>query len=87
VERITPAQEPFSAKALELFREMHALQSFGDRWWELHNKLFDELRAKPWEFPCIEPPGTPYEAGWNRKTSDEAQARYVALAAACGLAP
>jgi len=24
-----------------------------ERWWELHAQLADELRCKPWEWPCI----------------------------------
>ena len=86
MERITPAKETFSAKALATFRAMHTLEPFCDQWWDRHGVLFDELRAKPWEFPCVEPPGTPYEAGWNRETSDRAQARYRALADAAGIA-
>src|SRR5262245_10043902 len=27
-----------------------------DRWWQLQNQLCDELRTRPWEYPCIEDP-------------------------------
>ena len=35
------------------------------RWWELHAQLHDELRCRPWEWPCIQSPEaeSPYPAG------------------------
>jgi len=43
------------------------------RWWELHSHLSREVRAKPWEYPCIEdpdagnpePPGTYNYTRWK----------------------
>jgi hypothetical protein len=26
------------------------------QWWKLHNRLWDELKCKPWQWPCIEHP-------------------------------
>jgi hypothetical protein len=36
-----------------------------ERWWELHGRLHDELRCRPWQWPCIEHPNSvcPYPEG------------------------
>ena len=73
MERITPAKETFSAKALATFREMFKLESEctctddADEdfcaacyaRWDLEKVLLDELKLKPWQFPAVEIPGTP----------------------------
>lgn len=30
-----------------------------EKWWDLHNQLWRELGAKPWEWPCIWDPDAP----------------------------
>jgi hypothetical protein len=58
------------------------------RWWRYHDLLCDELRLKPWQIPAVESPDAvcPYPAGSQAaahcKPKLEAQARYLALAAA-----
>jgi len=52
------------------------------RWWAAHSILYDELRCRPWEWPCVENPDEP--PGW--KSDLEAQTRYVALVAALAAA-
>ena len=103
MERITPAKETYSAKALALFREMVKLESQCTctddtdedfcaaccARWDLGKVLFDELKLKPWQFPAVEIPGTP--PAWPKgspanRECQEAQRRYVALAAAAGIA-
>jgi hypothetical protein len=59
-------------KAIELFRQYR--RSYGKRSDDLHYALWEELRCKPWEWPCCEdpradvnpyPPGTPAHATWQ----------------------
>jgi hypothetical protein len=48
-----------------------------ERWWTLHSELHDELRARPWEWPCVEDAAAenPYPSGsfaaqrWDRERS------------------
>jgi hypothetical protein len=56
------------------------------RWWELHARLHEELRCRPWEWPCIQspeaecpyPPGSP--AALSRRPTERAQQMWQALA-------
>ena len=58
------------------------------RWWELHAQLHDELRCRPWEWPCIEspeaecpyPPGSAAAHSW--RPNERAQQMWQALAGA-----
>ena len=58
------------------------------RWWELHGRLHDELRCRPWEWPCIQSPEAecPYPAGspaaQSWQPNEKAQQMWQALAAA-----
>jgi hypothetical protein len=59
-----------------------------ERWWELHAQLHDELRCRPWEWPCIQsptavcpyPPGSPAAQSW--RPDESAQQMWQALARA-----
>src|SRR5262245_30492549 len=59
-----------------------------ERWWELHAGLYDELRCRPWEWPCIQspeaecpyPPGSPAAQSW--RPNERAQQMWQALAGA-----
>ena len=59
-----------------------------ERWWELHGRLHDELRCRPWEWPCIQspeakcpyPPGSPAAQSW--RPNERAQQMWQALAGA-----
>ena len=56
------------------------------RWWELHARLHEELRCRPWEWPCIQspeaecpyPPGSPAAQSW--RPNERAQQMWQALA-------
>jgi hypothetical protein len=58
------------------------------RWWELHARLHDELRCRPWEWPCIQspeaecpyPPSSPAVQSW--RPTERAQQMWQALAGA-----
>src|SRR5262249_32215020 len=63
-----------------------------NRWWELHEHLSDEVRAKVWEFPVVEdpragnpePPGTLNHTRW--RPDERGRALWRALTAgACQL--
>jgi hypothetical protein len=51
------------------------------RWWELQNELCDELRTKPWEYPCVEDPRTenPYLRGMPAHATWEPNHRAQAM--------
>ena len=59
-----------------------------EKWWELHARLHDELRCRPWEWPCIQspkaecpyPPGSPAAQSW--RPNERAQQMWHALAEA-----
>jgi hypothetical protein len=59
-----------------------------ERWWKLHGQLHDELRCRPWLWPCIEHPNSvcPYPEGsyaaqrW--RPNEEARQMWQALARA-----
>jgi hypothetical protein len=79
--RITPA-------AVAIFAEIRKHKYPSERWWELHNRLHDELGCKPWEWPCIEhpdsvccyPEGSPAAQSW--RPNEEARALWRQLEAA-----
>jgi hypothetical protein len=54
-------------------------------WWDLHSFLHNELKCRPWEWPCIEHPDakSPYpensHADRRWKPDTEAQARWRLL--------
>jgi hypothetical protein len=58
------------------------------RWRERHARLHDELRCRPWEWPCIQspeaespyPPGSPAAQSW--RPNERAQQMWQALARA-----
>jgi hypothetical protein len=97
VERIA-AEPKFSAKALDAFRAMHALESqctcsadsrkpcaACEAWRDQDRILFFELKLTPWQFPAVERPGTvpPYDKGVSAyQECLMAQRRYCELAAA-----
>jgi hypothetical protein len=61
-----------------------------DAWWEQFGIIHDELRLQPWDFAVQHPDATSgypegCQADKNWKPDLEAQARYRALAAACGI--
>jgi hypothetical protein len=49
-----------------------------EQWWNQHHILLRELQCKPWEWPCVQRPGTGNHL--------EAQARYRFLEAALRMA-
>src|SRR5262249_34788203 len=59
-----------------------------ERWWEVHARLHDALRCRPWEWPCIQspeaecpyPPGSPAAQSW--RGNERAQQMWQALAGA-----
>jgi hypothetical protein len=52
-----PAQRiPVTERAIRLFMRMRRYEERDERWWDLHNELFDEVHAKPWNWPCVQPP-------------------------------
>jgi hypothetical protein len=59
-----------------------------ERWYELHARLHDELRCRPWEWPCIQspkakcpyPPGSPAAHSW--RPNERAQQMWQALVGA-----
>jgi len=38
--------------AIDLFEKMQRCRD-SERWWALHRQLHDEVKARPWEWPCI----------------------------------
>jgi hypothetical protein len=66
----------FSPLAIELFGKLKAAED-KDEWWEIHNQLHDELRCKPWEWPCVQDPDPEVER--NYEPRPEALALWAAL--------
>jgi len=82
--RIDKTREPpITPRAVEIFDRMRRCN--GERWWDLHSDLCDELHTKPWQWPCIEDPreanpypeGAPAHASW--RPDREAQALWQTL--------
>jgi hypothetical protein len=88
VPRRRPPKRPISPRAVELFAQMEAPGLSSEKWWSLHSQLHDELRCRPWEFPCIEdlatgnpePAGTYNHQRW--RPDEAARRRYCELEAA-----
>jgi hypothetical protein len=47
---------PVTERAVRIFMRMQRCPREGDRWWQLHSELADEVQAKPWAWPAIEDP-------------------------------
>lgn len=79
----TPIHRPPIAKitprAIELFDRLRRTRD-RDRWWDVHNQLHEELRCKPWEWPCVENPDAPVHP--TCKPKDDARERWLVLAEA-----
>jgi len=79
-------ESPITPRAIEIFDAMRRCN--GDRWWQLHSELCDELHTPPYAWPCVEHPGeaNPYPADCAAHLSwqpdREAQALWRALDAA-----
>ena len=56
---------PVSELAVRLFMKMQRHEWMSDRWWELEHQLRHEVRAKLWDYPCVEDPrqGNPEKVG------------------------
>jgi hypothetical protein len=54
------------------------------QWIDLHERLHDELGCKPWQWPCVEPPGPVPD--WDADPAEfrKAQERYGKLAEMAG---
>jgi hypothetical protein len=61
-------KQRFTPEALAMFRQMHALPPCAcneeecrtcEKWWDLHSALHDALKAKPWNWPCVDDPEYP----------------------------
>ena len=96
--RITrPRRGKYPPEAVEIFARMQKLEPkctcvlladeteccpTCEAWWAEHSKLHRLLRAKLWEWPCIESPDYDPPAGENRYSPPdvEAQQRYKQLA-------
>jgi hypothetical protein len=65
-------------RAIEIFARLRQLPYGGERWWEVHSELHDELHAKPWQWPCVASPHErgPYPEGchaarqWERERAE-----------------
>ena len=63
------------------------------QWWVEHRNLHRELELNPWDFPCVEAPGTPCpfppgsRAAKTWEPDYEAQARWGRLFQACPRGP
>jgi hypothetical protein len=67
----------FTPQALDLFRKLKAAKAAprSGEWWDIHWLLHQELRCKPWEWPCVEEPNIER----NYEPRPEALALWTAL--------
>jgi hypothetical protein len=71
-----------TAAAIEIFKRLRPLPCDTDDWWQVYDKLHDELNLEPWLWPGVKPPHVERYTYEDRERHHAAQDLWRVLAAA-----